>query len=134
MLNNLGDPVVLLHRIRQLGMRSGIALKPGTPISTLDKCFELASDRIDMILIMTVEPGFGGQSYMPEMMEKVKAIRRAHPKLNIQVDGGLSLETINHAASAGANVIVAGSAIFGASQPEVVIQKMREIVQTYCKE
>jgi len=81
-----------------------------------------------MILIMTVEPGFGGQSFMASELPKVKALRERYPELNIEVDGGLSEKTIDQAADAGANVIVAGSAVFGAKDPGEVIAKLREAV------
>lgn len=82
-----------------------------------------------MILIMTVEPGFGGQSFMADMMPKVQALRKKYPDLQIEVDGGLSEKTIDQAADAGANVIVAGSAVFGAKDPSEVISKLREAVE-----
>ena len=82
-----------------------------------------------MALIMTVEPGFGGQKFMPEMMPKVEALRKRYPELNIEVDGGLAESTIDTAAEAGANVIVAGSAVFGAKDPSEVIAKLREAVE-----
>lgn len=77
---------------------------------------------------MTVEPGFGGQSFMADMMPKVEALRKKYPDLQIEVDGGLSEKTIDQAAEAGANVIVAGSAVFGAKDPAEVIKKLREAV------
>lgn len=81
-----------------------------------------------MILVMTVEPGFGGQSFMESELEKVKALRKRYPDLPIEVDGGLSEKTIDQAAKAGANVIVAGSAVFGAKDPRDVISRLREAV------
>lgn len=81
-----------------------------------------------MVLVMTVEPGFGGQKFMADMMPKVEALRKRYPELNIEVDGGLSEKTIDVAADAGANVIVAGSAVFGAKDPSEVIQKLRQAV------
>lgn len=82
-----------------------------------------------MVLIMTVEPGFGGQKFMPDMMSKVQMLRQKYPELNIEVDGGLSEATIDTAADAGANVIVAGSAVFGAKDPREVIGKLRQAVE-----
>ena len=78
---------------------------------------------------MTVEPGFGGQKFRPECMPKVQALRERYPELDIEVDGGLGLGTIDQAAEAGANVIVAGTAVFGAQDPKEVIKKLRETVQ-----
>lgn len=78
---------------------------------------------------MTVHPGFGGQKFMASELPKVAALRKRYPDLNIEVDGGLGLGTIDQAADAGANVIVAGSAIFGAQDPGDVIAKLREAVQ-----
>lgn len=82
-----------------------------------------------MVLVMTVEPGFGGQSFMASELPKVTALRQRYPNLPIEVDGGLSEKTIDQAADAGANVIVAGSAVFGASDPGDVISKLREAVE-----
>ena len=79
-------------------------------------------------MVMTVEPGFGGQKFMASELPKVQALRRRYPDLNIEVDGGLGPETIDQAADAGANVIVAGSAVFGAADPSGVIALLRETV------
>ena len=81
-----------------------------------------------MVLIMTVHPGFGGQKFMASELPKVKAVRERYPDLNIEVDGGISESTIDQAADAGANVIVAGSAVFGAKDPADVISKLRQSV------
>lgn len=81
-----------------------------------------------MVLVMTVYPGFGGQKFMASELPKVQALRERYPNLNIEVDGGLGLGTVDQAAEAGANVIVAGSAVFGAQDPADVIAKLREAV------
>lgn len=81
-----------------------------------------------MVLVMTVHPGFGGQKFMASELPKVKALRERYPNLNIEVDGGLSEGTVDQAAEAGANVIVAGSAVFGAKDPADVISRLREAV------
>uniref|UniRef100_A0A061R647 Ribulose-phosphate 3-epimerase n=1 Tax=Tetraselmis sp. GSL018 TaxID=582737 RepID=A0A061R647_9CHLO len=124
LVNGNADPdvVEVIRDIKDAGMYAGIALKPATPVEAVLPYL----DDIDMVLIMTVEPGFGGQSFMPAMMQKVKALRQRFPQLNIQVDGGLSPKTIRQAAEAGANVIVAGSAVFGAPSPADVMADMRE--------
>lgn len=84
---------------------------------------------LQMVLVMTVEPGFGGQKFMASELPKVSALRKKYPEMHIEVDGGLSEQTIDQAADAGANVIVAGSAVFGAQDPGEVIRKLREAVE-----
>lgn len=101
---------------------------PGSSITTslIHKMLITVSQ---MVLVMTVYPGFGGQKFMASELPKVAALRARYPDLNIEVDGGLGLGTIDQAADAGANVIVAGSAVFGAEDPADVIAKLREAVQ-----
>jgi ribulose-phosphate 3-epimerase len=82
-----------------------------------------------MVLVMTVEPGFGGQKFQERCMPKVQALRQKYPELDIEVDGGLGLGTIDIAAQAGANVIVAGTAVFGAKSPREVIAQLRSVVE-----
>lgn len=119
------DPAALIDRIKATGMRAAVAVKPKTPVESV---FPFA-DKLDMVLIMTVEPGFGGQSFMEDMMPKVQELRRRYPTLDIQVDGGLSPSTIDAASAAGANVIVAGTAIFKADDPPATIRLLRESVE-----
>lgn len=118
----------LVEKIKSKGMRPGVALKPGTPIEEVYPLVE-GHNPVEMVLVMTVEPGFGGQKFMPETMDKVRALRKKYPSLDIEVDGGLGLSTIDAAASAGANCIVAGSSVFGAPEPAHVIQIMRKSVE-----
>jgi ribulose-phosphate 3-epimerase len=116
----------LIDRIVEKGMKPAIALKPGTSADTVFPFL----DKLYMVLVMTVEPGFGGQKFMAGMLDKVKAVRDKAPKgLLIQVDGGLDLTNVSSAAEAGANVIVAGTAIFGAKDPADTISKMKAFVQ-----
>ena len=101
-----------LRLIREQGCQAGIALNPATPVETLEHVLELA----DMVLIMTVNPGFGGQKYISYCTEKIRRLRRLaaekNPGLHIEVDGGINRTTIHEVLEAGANIIVAGSAVF----------------------
>ena len=83
-------------------------------------------DKLSMVLVMTVEPGFGGQSFMADMMPKIEEIRKAAPDIDIEVDGGINAETIKAAAAAGANVFVAGSAVFKSEDPKKTIETLKE--------
>jgi len=125
------SPKQLIRYIHDLGMQAGIAIKPDTKVDVLWDILETEKkeERPDMVLIMTVHPGFGGQKFMASELPKVKAVRERYPDLNIEVDGGLSEKTVDQAAEAGANVIVAGSAVFGAKDPGDVIRVLREAVE-----
>lgn len=120
------DPVGLARRLRAMGARAGIALKPGTPA---DDYLELLPE-FDQVLVMTVEPGFGGQSFMPETMPKLRQLRSAVSARGLdvwlQVDGGITEETIVTAATAGADTFVAGSSVFRADDPARQISLLRE--------
>ena len=122
-----GGVPAMIKMIHDAGMKAGIVIKPDTPVDTV---FPYAND-VDLVLIMTVHPGFSGQKFMPEMMPKVKTLREKFPDLNIQVDGGLSPSTIDKAGEAGANVIVAASAIFGADDRKAVIDSLRAGIEKY---
>jgi len=114
-----------LRAIRKSGARSGLALKPATQIEDYADFI----DDVDMFLIMTVEPGFGGQKFMTDMMSKVsrtRAIIGSRP-IWLQVDGGISTETIEIAADAGADTFVAGSAVFNAQDPAAMVTSLREL-------
>jgi len=117
------NPIQTFKSLRKLGARAGMALKPGTEIELYS---ELLSE-IDMLLIMTVEPGFGGQKFMANMMDKVrrsKALIGDRP-IWIQVDGGVSMETITIAREAGADTFVAGSAVFNSPDPAEMVKMLR---------
>ena len=113
-----------LKGIRSHGARAGLALKPGSEIAD----YEDYVDEVDMFLIMTVEPGFGGQKFMDSMMEKVRRTRKliGTRPIWLQVDGGISLETIEIAVDAGADTFVAGSAVFKAEDPAQMVIALRE--------
>lgn len=115
-----------LSLIRKVGAKPAVALNPATPLFFLDHVW----DDLDMVLIMTVNPGFGGQAFIPEMLNKVQTLskkaERVKPDLKIEVDGGVSPKTIGDLKKAGANVFVAGSAIFGAKDYTKAIQDLRK--------
>lgn len=123
-----------LHRtiqsIHAAGVRAGVALNPATPLSVLDYVLE----DIDMVLIMTVNPGFGGQSYIPAMTGKIRTLRelasKKNPDLLIEVDGGVNTSTIRTVLEAGANVCVAGSAVFSGDRTEKV-KGLLEVMKEY---
>ena len=110
------------------GMRAGVCIKPGTPVSELIPVLRACPD-LTLALVMTVEPGFGGQSFMPAMMPKVAELRAHFPMLDIQVDGGVDCATVAAAAAAGANVIVSGTGVFRARDgPAQAIADLRKAV------
>ncbi len=119
------DPVTLARDIRAQGARACMAIKPGTPFEP----YEELLPELDMVLVMTVEPGFGGQSFMADQMPKVARVREAVKKhggdIWIQVDGGVSASTIEQCAEAGADVFVAGSAVYGAESAATAVDELR---------
>ena len=119
------DSAALLDKIRARGVKAAISIKPKTPAEDI---FPLL-DKCDMVLVMTVEPGYGGQSFMPDMLPKVKAIREEADRrglaLDIQVDGGINPETAKLCREAGANVLVAGSSVYKAADRKAAIDALR---------
>ncbi len=119
-------PVRLARTLRAAGARAGLALKPATPV---EPYLDLLPE-IDMLLVMTVEPGFGGQSFLDVVLPKLRrcseAIRGRDLDVWLQVDGGVSAETIERCAEAGADVFVAGSAVYGAADPAAAIEALRD--------
>jgi ribulose-phosphate 3-epimerase len=122
-----GAPVRLARALRSAGARAGVALKPHTPVEP----FVDLLPEIDMLLVMTVDPGFGGQGFLDVCLPKIRrarqAIRDAGLDVWLQVDGGVSVETIERAADAGADVFVAGSAVYGAEDAAGAIERLREL-------
>jgi ribulose-phosphate 3-epimerase len=122
-----GDVVQTARSIRAAGARAGLALKPATDVDD----YRDVLPEFDMVLVMTVEPGFGGQSFMADMMPKVAAARRylreSGAEMWIQVDGGVAEDTIAICAEAGADMFVAGSAVFGAADPGGAVRRLRAL-------
>ncbi len=118
-----------VEKILECGCKAGISIKPNTPA---EEVFPYL-DKLAMVLVMTVEPGFGGQSFMPETMDKIKTLRsemkRRGLDIDIQVDGGINEKTVEIAAAAGANVFVAGSAVFGAEDAAKAISDLRNLAE-----
>ena len=127
----VNNPMAVFKAIKEREVPCGIAISPKTPVDTVLPFVGLA----DMILVMTVEPGFGGQSFMPECLDKVRVLRREALKmgidLNIEVDGGINAENAAHCTEAGANVLVAGSSLFKTKKPRTVITAMREAAKEH---
>lgn len=124
-------PIRLARQLRSLGARASMGLRPATPIEP----YEDLLGELDMVLLMTVEPGFGGQSFLDLVLPK---IRRTRALLNkhggdiwLQVDGGVSAETIERCAEAGADTFVAGSAVYKADDPDAVVRNLRELAQAH---
>jgi ribulose-phosphate 3-epimerase len=119
-------PIRLARAIRTAGARAGMALKPATPIEPYE---DLLSE-LDMVLLMTVEPGFGGQKFLDAVLPKIRRTRemieRHGGSVWLQIDGGVSAETIERCAAAGADVFVAGSAVYGAQDPDAAVHALRK--------
>ena len=116
------DTQKTIEKILSLGKKAALAVKPKTEIDAVIPFL----DKLSMVLVMTVEPGFGGQSFMESVMPKIEKIREINKDIDIEVDGGINEETIKIAAKAGANVFVAGSAVFRCDEPNEMINKLRE--------
>ncbi len=125
------DPRRVARAIRAAGARAGMAVKPGTDFAPYE---DLLPD-VDMVLVMTVEPGFGGQSFMADQMPKVRAVReavrRSGGEVWVQVDGGVSGETIEQCTEAGADVFVAGSAVYGAEDAAAAVHQLRSLAEKH---
>ncbi len=119
------DLKATIQAIKEAGLKCGVSIKPATPVSVLEEYIPM----VDMVLIMSVEPGFGGQKFMPTALEKIKETRELADKLNynmkLEVDGGITLENVKSVIDAGADVIVAGSAVFKGDKTANVIEFLR---------
>jgi ribulose-phosphate 3-epimerase len=118
-----------IHAIKAMDVKAGVALNPATPLSTIEWVLE----DVDMVLVMSVNPGFGGQKFIPQALQKIRdlkpMIRAKNPNVLIEVDGGINEETIRSVAEAGADVFVAGSAIFGSSDYGKTVGKFRSLIE-----
>lgn len=115
------DIAAVLDAIAAGGAKPALAVKPNTPIESVYPYL----DKLQMVLVMTVEPGFGGQSFMADMMNKVKALKEKAPALTVQVDGGINLQTIAVSAKAGVDICVAGTTVFKAENPAKMIAELK---------
>ena len=127
------DPDSTLDKIKSMGAKTGITIKPDTPVSRIVPYLE----KVDMVLIMTVEPGFGGQKFMAEKMSKVKELveirKQKNLSFDIEIDGGVNMNNVKEILDTGVNVIVAGSAIFGAENIEKRTKEFLNILQEKTK-
>jgi len=123
------DPAGTAKAIRAAGALAGLAIKPGTP---LEPYLDVLRD-FDTLLVMSVEPGFGGQRFMPEVLGKVRTAREhvkaGHLRLFVEIDGGIAEDTIGQAAEAGVDVFVAGSAVYDAADPAAAVARLRELAR-----
>jgi ribulose-phosphate 3-epimerase len=125
------DPVELLRHIRKSGVEAGLSLNPGTPVASLERYL----DELDCVLVMSVQPGFGGQAFKPEVLEKVRRLKSLRPELRLCIDGGIKTGTASEAVRAGCDLLVAGSAVFqsGLSPREALAslyESVRDIPQS----
>jgi ribulose-phosphate 3-epimerase len=127
-LEACSDPGVVLDQVRASGARAGLAIKPRTPFTAAERWL----DRVDALLVMTVEPGFGGQKFMEDMLPKVEAARerreRTHLGYRIEVDGGIAPDTARRCRDAGADVFVSGNAVYGAPNPAMALAELRAAI------
>lgn len=119
------NPIAVGKDIRAAGAKAGISIKPGTP---LEPYLEILRD-FDTLLVMSVEPGFGGQSFIPEVLDKVRTVRKlvdsGQLRILVEIDGGINADTIEEAAEAGVDCFVAGSAVYGAADPQLAVEALR---------
>jgi ribulose-phosphate 3-epimerase len=115
--------VKIAKDLRAAGAKAGLSVKPGTP---LEPYLELL-DHYDTLLVMSVEPGFGGQEFIPEVLDKVRTAKRHELDVLVEIDGGINAETIVQAAEAGVDCFVAGSAVYGADDPARAVERLRAL-------
>ncbi|REK17339.1 MAG: ribulose-phosphate 3-epimerase [Actinobacteria bacterium] len=123
------DPVPAIERAKGHNLDIGLVLNPGTPATAVEPFLDV----IDLVLVMSVEPGFGGQAFIPDVLGKVEKLRESVEKqglaTDIEIDGGITPDNVGRAAEAGANVFVAGTAIFGADDPAKAVEELRRTIE-----
>lgn len=124
------DLAATVRAIRDAGAKPSVALKPATPLHAVENLLE----ELDQVLVMSVEPGFAGQAFMPQVLEKVRALRARAPGLDIEVDGGIAPDTIEACARAGANVFVSGSAVFSQKDRVAALRRLRALAEKAWKQ
>jgi len=124
--DNSQELVKIIDNIKKLNKKAGLSIKPMTPVSEIAEVLNL----LDLVLVMTVEPGFGGQKFMHDAAEKIREIRELAPNIDIQVDGGINAETANIAANLGANVLVAGSYVFGDESYDHAVSQIAQALES----
>jgi ribulose-phosphate 3-epimerase len=118
------DPAATARALRAMGVSPGVALNPETPVERLEPALE----HVDMVLVMSVHPGFGGQRFIPEVLAKVEALRERYGFAgDVEMDGGIDVTTVARCAAAGANVLVAGTAVYGADDPAAALRELRRL-------
>ncbi len=115
-----------IDKIKNLGIKVGLSINPPTSLDLLLPFI----DQVDIVLIMSVNPGYAGQKFIPDVLNKIKELRKLKPNLDIEIDGGINKDTIKQAVDAGANVIVAGSAIFDKKDRKKAIKNLREAIKS----
>ncbi len=121
------DPVAIVQHIRALGVTVGVCLNPTTPIDSIESIL----DQVDMVLVMSVWPGFGGQSFIADVLDKVRGLRsRLQPHQRLEIDGGVDASTIEAAATAGADTFVAGTAVFGQADRKAAYTRLLELARS----
>lgn len=121
-LESDSDPLKTIEKIHSFGKQAGISIKP----ATAPKAVLPFLPKLDMVLVMSVEPGFGGQKFMDSALEKIRFLRSAAPDITLNVDGGINADTGRRCVEAGANMLVAGSYVFGAQDPSAAIASLRD--------
>ncbi|MFO0941769.1 MAG: ribulose-phosphate 3-epimerase [Pirellulales bacterium] len=119
-----GDKAVILQKIKALGVSAGIAINPKTPLQEVEDLLDLC----DLLLIMSVDAGFGGQAFNPVALEKLKSVQETHPELLLEVDGGVNLKTVADCVHAGAQLLVVGSAIFGQDDYRQAVKRLTDAI------